>query len=194
MEFTGHATAALGLKFSEQKFRKIDPGWYKGGLLNTFLSLIGAGLKSQIQSLSEQLAQGDSNPAVVVQLSPLLVAAYSPDLDCVVLLKFEAWVAQEYKLEVGSQLITVNAYMERSMGVPADVKPGPNDDGQFGAFIPIIADFVTDDVETLDTRRAQINEEEWSRVRELGEEALARKPLLVRDGRPTACGRPGSQQ
>lgn len=194
MGLTGKATNALGLKFSEEKFKKIDAVWYQGGFKNTLLGLIGAGLKWQKDNLAQQLAEGDSNPAVVVRKSPLLVAPYSPDLDCVVLLKFPDWVAQEYKLDVGSRLITVNTYMDRSTGVPADVTPGPNDDGQFGPFVPVIADFITDDTDTLNARKAQISDEEWDKVQFLGDEALKRKPLLVRDGRPSASGRPGSAQ
>jgi len=192
MALRGQATAALGLSFSEAKFKKLEPTWYQGGFKNTLLGLVGAGLKWQIQNLTEQLARGDSNPAVVIQKSPLLVAPYSPDLDCVVLLKFPDWVAQEYKLDVGSRLITVNTYMDRSTGIPADVKPGPQDDGQFGPFVPVIADFITDDADKVSARKAEIADEEWDKVQFLGDEALKRKPALVREGRPTASGRPGS--
>jgi hypothetical protein len=60
--------------------------------------------------IKEQLIAGDSNPAVVVSVDPLRVAAYSPDLDSVAMLAFPNNFVDIYNLEIGTKLITVNTY------------------------------------------------------------------------------------
>src|SRR5579884_1143605 len=64
----------------------------------------------RVASFEQHLYYGDTRAAVVISTDPLLVAAYSDDLDCVVVLKFPAEFVDEYQLHVGSRLLTVNLY------------------------------------------------------------------------------------
>lgn len=79
--------------------------------------------KRLIEEIQEHLAVGDSRAAVVMSVKPILVAAYSDELDGVVILKFPCWLAKEHDLRVGDRLLTVNTYMQISMA--SDVHLGP---------------------------------------------------------------------
>lgn len=136
-----------------------------------------------IQGFARRLWVGDSRAAVVVSVEPLLVAAYTDELDCVALLRFPAELAAEYGLEVGSRLLTVNGYLYGETVAP-DLHEGPAAHHQYVNFIPLIADFLSEAVPRIEFRKAEISEAEWSRARELGEAYLARPEVRVRDGRP----------
>src|SRR5262249_51250149 len=75
--------------------------------------------------IEEQLQHGDSRAAIVVCTAPLLVAAYSDELDCIAMLRFPNTFAEEYKLWVGSRLLTVNTY-GRGQKYDEDLILGPN--------------------------------------------------------------------
>lgn len=139
--------------------------------------------------IPEQLAFGDSRAAVVVSTSPLIVAAYTDELDCVALLRFGEKILGEYELKDGSRLITVNTYSSLDFGVARDLELGPAHCGRYGNFSPFIADFLTDDHGRLRERKAEIDEAEWQRAEELGRRLLRSPKITPRDGRPTLCYR-----
>ena len=139
--------------------------------------------------VEEQLLYGDSRAAVVVSTFPLLVAAYTDELDCVAVLRFSDTFVQAYDLEVGSRLLTVNTYYYPNESHAKDLEIGPNNYGRYENFNPFIADFLTDDVETLEQRKAEISEDEWRRAEELGEKWLNNN-LPPRDGRPLYASYP----
>ncbi|MGL6075063.1 MAG: hypothetical protein ACRC8S_12965 [Fimbriiglobus sp.] len=119
-----------------------------------------------IDELGSHLKHGDSRAAVVVSLSPLVVAAYSDDLDCVALLKFPRDLVDDHRLKVGTKLITVNRYRE-SEEAP-DLVIGSHSSGMYTNFIPQIADFLTDDTDALKERKLGISQDEWERAYEFG--------------------------
>lgn len=131
--------------------------------------------------MSEHLKHGDSCAAVVVSTDPLLVAAYSEDMDCVAIQRFSSSFVREYGLSAGSRLLTVNFY-GCSKEVEGDLVPGMRYTGVWTAFNPLIADFLTDDLVRLEQRKREIEEEEWEYVFELGCAYLDRFPGLYRDG------------
>lgn len=133
--------------------------------------------------IEEHLLYGDSHAAVVLSTSPLLIAAYADELDCVAVLRFSDTFIQAYDLEVGSRLLTINAYYYPTDSHAKDLERGPNDSGQYGNFTPMIADFLTDDVEALEEHKDRISEDEWRTAAELGEKWL-NDNLPPRDGRP----------
>jgi hypothetical protein len=148
------------------------------------------------ERLREHLLRGDSRAAVVVSVSPLVVAAFSDDLDAVALLSFPPELAERYGLSVGSRLLTVNLYVnvpaahgdERLYAV--DLVPGPARSG-WSNFMPLIADFVSDDRDRIESRKRGISEEEWSRAERLTQTRIAALGLeTARDGRPSAIGMP----
>ena len=67
----------------------------------------------QIDYVTRALCYGDTQPAVVVSTQPLLIAAYSDEMDAVVMLKFPAEFVEKYSLSVGDRLTTSNVYFNR---------------------------------------------------------------------------------
>ena len=135
--------------------------------------------------IEEQLWHGDTRAAIVVKTDPLLVAAYTDELDCVAILHFNEALVSRYNLEIGSRLLTVNIYDYMDDGsYESDLTPGPRASGLYRNFTPLIADFLTDDLSRVAKRKAQIREDEWRRTEVLGQSYLSEKHARPRDGRP----------
>jgi hypothetical protein len=134
-----------------------------------------------VEVLTEHLDAGDSRAAVVVSTKPLLIAAYSDELDCVAMLEFPDWLVREHDLKPGSRLLTVNTYPP---GKGDDLQPGPKQLKKYENFYPLIADFVTEDKERVRQRKAAIAEEEWERCSTLAKEYRKQFPAKSRDGSP----------
>lgn len=71
-----YATDPLHAKLSTEKLRLLAPNLFSR---KRFFSNLIFG--NQIEAFQEYLYFGDSNPAVVIKLDPLLVACYSGDFD-----------------------------------------------------------------------------------------------------------------
>ena len=140
--------------------------------------------------IEEHLLYGDSRAAVVISVSPLLVAAYTDELDCIAMLRFDNSFAREYFLRAGSRLLTVNTYSGLTDSYEEDLEPGPDAIGRYGNFAPYIAEFLTDDADRVEKRKAEINEDEWRRAERFGREYLAKHGMKARDGRPMLCPLP----
>jgi Fe-S cluster assembly iron-binding protein IscA len=182
-----------GVVLSPSKLQRLQPELFArtGGFFRRLLgSGRDSGLEEYCDSLSEHLQQGDSRAAVVVSLAPLVVAAYTDELDCVALLRFPEDLVAEYGLQVGSRLLTVNRYFQGGER-PGDLVPGPRDTRQYTNYIPIIADFLATDRARVERRKAAIGEDEWERAAEMGR-ALLGRGVTPRDGRPLHCDRPAT--
>jgi hypothetical protein len=141
------------------------------------------------EKFAEHLRFGDSRAAVVVDPEKALVAAYTDELDCVVLLKFDPQLTRQYRWEVGTRLLTVNTYTKKHRkSMAADLSFGTNHLDRYGNFHPLIADLLTDDMRALKERKSRITEDEWARTIALARQALLR-PVPPRDGRPMLAGR-----
>jgi hypothetical protein len=125
---------------------------------------------------------GDSRAAVVVSSDPLLVAAYTDELDCVAILRFVPGPPIP-DLPVGSRLLTVNTY-KRGTRLDSDLFPGPLRLDRWVGFYPIIADFICADQDLIDRRKAGIDEQEWERTLRFGMEYLSAHSRASRDGSP----------
>jgi hypothetical protein len=134
----------------------------------------------------EYLQYGDSRAAVVVSLRPLLVAAYTDELDCTIPLEFPEPFVAEYGLRDRFRLLTVNTH-RRLDEYDADLIPGPAQKGRWSGFSPIIAEFLSDDRERIEWRKAQISEAGWLRSYMMGKSYLKLRPSVWRDGRPGHC-------
>jgi TPR repeat protein len=138
--------------------------------------------------LDEHLQHGDSRAAVVIRTQPdLLVAAYSDELDCVILLRFDSKLATQYGLSEGSRLLTVNTYGRRDS---PDVKPGPKAQHRWTSVYPLIAEFLSDDVDRLRTRKQEIADEEWNRAFAQGKSDVEQPGFQTRNGNPYLSGTP----
>jgi hypothetical protein len=179
------ASDSIRVRVSEAKLRKLQPELYETrGLPAGFRwGARELGPAQVVQLIAEHLSFGDSRAAVVVQETPLVVAAYTDELDCVALLSFPDWLKQDYELRSGSRLLTINTY-GRGKGVSPDLVPGPASLGRWTAFYPIIAEFVSDDLDLIDRRKQSIGSEEWERTWSFGQARLRDPAPRIRDGRP----------
>lgn len=137
-----------------------------------------------VDRFREHLQFGDTRAAVVLSLEPLLIAAYTDELDCVAVLRFDERLLRYHELEVGSRLVTVNTYGS-SDRVSADLDPGPGDTRNWTNFHPLIVDLLSDDVELIQGRRGEIEAEEWARCREQGDAYREAHPGRAREGAPS---------
>ena len=136
-----------------------------------------------IEMLKEHMVAGDSRAAVVVSTKPLLVAAYTDELDCVVMLEFPESLVKDYDLKPGSRLLTVNTYPTR--GDAKDLHRGPKELKRYKNVFPVIADFFAENRERVDKRKTAIPEEEWERCTTLGNDYHERYPKSFRNGAPS---------
>jgi len=141
-----------------------------------------------LKHIEEHLWYGDSRAAIVVSVAPLLVAAYTDELDAVAILRFTDELVEQYDLKVSSRLLSVNIYYS-SLDSASDLIIGPGAAGRWANFSPLIAEFLSDDSERMNERKDQISEQEWQRTEELASDKLE-NDKHVRDGRPMLCSRP----
>ncbi|MGC4034040.1 MAG: hypothetical protein QM754_20355 [Tepidisphaeraceae bacterium] len=171
------------INLSPTKLQRLRPDLFGfGAVLDFALTFLLVRSFPHKKMIREALRGGDSRAAVVMSTEPLIVAAYTDELDCVAMLKFDSSLAADYQLKPGSKLLTVNTYWQGK--VVRDLTAGPGTYGRYGNFSPMIADFLTDDAERLQTRKKQIDKAEWQRTWELGRAYLKATPDRARDGRP----------
>ena len=139
---------------------------------------------------NEHLLCGDSRAAIVVSTDPLIVAAYTDELDCVAMLQFPNRLITEYNIKVYDRLLTVNLYMVEGE-LAEDLEHGSASYNRYSNFIPFIAEFLSDNLSQIKLRKAQILETEWERTKYLAEKYIAKNGRKrVRDGRPMYCKKP----
>jgi hypothetical protein len=179
------------LPLSVAKLRRLHPELFdKSGIGLAWDRLTGL-QEGLVERLEEHLIYGDSRAAVVLSIDPLLVAAYTDVFDCIALLRFPDFLAEEYGLKPRSRLLTVNTYL-RGLRMARDLEDSPRGHAYYANFQPAIADFVTEDLDRLRKRKQTIHNDEWALAWELGQEYLQRHGPAARDGRPTMSLRPAT--
>jgi hypothetical protein len=176
------------LPLSEERLQRLQPR-----LLNAAGWVGEADRLSWIESIRQTLARGESRAAVVVDAAQSVVASYTDELDCAVLLQFDTAFGLVHGWQNGTRLLSVNAYFGRDKGLAPDLQPGPGDTGRSGNVWPLVADLLTDDHERLRACKQMIREEEWNRAGQLGRRLLADE-AVPRDGRPLGSRRPAGAQ
>ena len=179
MDNTSAASDPGGITIDPARLRRLSPSLFGvGGLFRG----------PRRAALQEYLWNGDSRAAVVMRLEPLLVASYSDDFDAVVMLRFDR-PPTDLHLAVGTRLLAVNTF--RPGGVVAgDIVRGPLATQGWANVHPIIADFVCANPDRVERRKAMIGEDEWQRTWQLGQQHLATRPHLARDGAPHRSVKP----
>ena len=172
------ATNAALLTLSDDRLRKLQPQ-----LFDTAQWTREDDRTRWLRDIRHTLARGDGRAAVVVDAANAVVASYTDELDCVVLLRFDRALGQAYGWRDGTRLLSANSYLRRDGGVAPDLRPGPGDEGRWGNVWPLIADLLTDDATALAAGKKAIAEPEWERTLQLGRRALADR-ITPRDGRP----------
>lgn len=133
--------------------------------------------------IDEYLCMGDTQPAVVVSLSPLTVAAYSDEMDAVVMLRFPDKLAEQYALTEGTRLVTSNVYAYGSaFNAARDIFVGKNYLNRYSDFIPMVSLFLSDDENFIRSRTELFDEEHWKKVELKAEKYFLNHPKLYRNG------------
>lgn len=152
--------------------------------------VMGEAPEKLLDDIEDILLNCDSRAAVVTSESPLRVAAYSDEFDGVVLLHFPQSLRTALRLEKGSRLVTINQYYYDDSGelpISKDLIIGENSLDNSHRMInirPLIADFLTDDMQAVNDRKAAIEESEWQRCQELADHYETKLHFWSRNGHP----------
>ncbi|MCA8987579.1 MAG: hypothetical protein KDA78_08060 [Planctomycetaceae bacterium] len=144
-------------------------------------------LKMNTEWLANLLFHGDSRAAVVVSIHPLIVSAYTDELDTALLLSFPKVFVKRFQLEAGQRLLSANSYCFECNGArqtAADLEEGPKATGTFANFIPIICEFLSEDSGRIEQRKREIDKREWQYAMKIGKRLLNESKYEPRDGRP----------
>lgn len=178
------------IRLSHAKLKRLCPEFFAFGIDPiAWFDQIAGERAIRIFAVADQLIHGDSRAAVVMSVSPLLVAAYTDELDCIAMLHFPDEFVSEHNLRVRSRLLTVNRYF-RYGRLPGDLENGPLSYNRYPNFQPFIADFLSNDTDRILSRKAKVREDEWIRAWVLGKRYLAKFGNRARDGSPSYCDRP----
>ena len=190
LDNSSQASDPLGVRLSRPRlYQAMELPW---GLM-WFLRLV-PGLRHfrQLEEMiGEYLYHGDSRAALVVSLHPVLVAAYTDELDCVALLEFPVEFLERFQLKLDQRLVSVNVYY-RGDDVAPDLIPGPHDTGRWINFEPLIANFLTKELDKVRDRQESISQSEWERCAAAAQEALA-AGIRPRSGQPLSSGDPAGE-
>lgn len=162
------------LPMSKEKYRNI---------IKNHLKLSGVQSNEVIMNFpffNENFIYGDTQPAIVVSLSPLVISAYSDELDAVLFLKFPEELAASYGLREGMRLTASNCYPSAKT-LSKDIFPGKNYNGHFKDFMPMIHLFFSYDDERALELTSNFSENMWAYVEQLTAER-AKKRCNPRDG------------
>ena len=134
-----------------------------------------------IDGVTRALFYGDTQPALVVSVSPLTVAAYSDEIDGVLMLRFPDTFVEKYSLYPGMRLTTSNVYF-RLEQFPADIVIGENFCRRYNDFLPIVQLFIGKNDEKIKAKTALFSEDVWNRVSEMAARYTEKLPDTYRDG------------
>jgi len=157
-----------------------DQSW-----INRWIGVDDPDGQSQVmESLATHLWQGDANPALVVKTNPLTIAAYTPDIDNVMLLRLPESTPQDLKLELrpGTKLVTCNTYGTMPPEL-CDISPGPEASGTWTNCNCVIADLITEDAARLAELKNSFSSSAWRKCESHAANRLQQQHPC-RDGRP----------
>ena len=172
------------LMLSDERLHRIQPTLFD---LSRWTSALDR--DNWLEAIRGALARGAGRAAVVVDAANSVVAAYTNELDCVVLLQFPDSFGLVHGWQNGTRLLAMTSYRSRDQGVAPDLQPGPGDTGRWGNAWPLVADLLTDDHAGLAARKRAIEGAEWDRAWALGRSVLAGGGI-PRDGRPLGSRQP----
>jgi hypothetical protein len=174
-QLVGTASDSGGFSLDEEKLRALFPDF--------------EWTADQLGYLNEHLTRGDSRAAIVASVEPLVVSAYSDELDAVILVKFPDQLVKQYSLAVGDLLIASWTY-PRFRPDPRDIVQGGHNLGRHNNGVPIVADFFSNSLDKIKQRKEGVAREEWDRVLALTPVALKRAEGKYRTSFPLYVGIP----
>ena len=171
---SSYADNQAKVKFSYKKYYS-----FRDKIGSKFSEKFRADMK--IDFATKVLFYGDTQPAVVVSTAPLLIGAYSDEMDAVVMLRFPDEFAKQYKLTVGTRLTTSNVYFtERA--IADDIHIGEKDSRQYTDFAPLVQLFFGKKDDKIMEKTKLFGEDVWQAVSEKANEYLRFYPNCSRDG------------
>lgn len=179
---TTFATDALGIDLDVCKLKFLIPELFTP-FQKLKYKLKNWRFSSHIEQVAEHIKLGDSQGAIVVNTTPLLIAAYNADIDCVVMLKFENKIQEQYQFKIKDKLVCVNTFGD-APELQSDLIPGKNNSEMWTIVHPIIADLVSNSTTALDKRKNEIGDEGYNYIWNLASEYLTLKKGVYRDGKP----------
>lgn len=173
-----YAENKSNIKFSKEKYKEIKE-------LFDFNKSELSFYKKAKGKIKAYLKGGDLQPAIVYSLFPLQIAAYSDEMDAVVLLKFPSSFIHKYKLEEGQRLVTSNVYWPKNiLSVAEDIFVGENYSGYYRDVIPIVALFLCDSKSEEEVKSLVnlFDETLWEKVSNKAREYVKINPNIYRNG------------
>lgn len=172
---TGYADNQANVSLSYKKYYAV-----RKLICKTFGEKFGYDMR--MNSATMALKYGDTQPALVVSANPLRIAAYSDELDAVVMLRFPEELARQYDLSEGTRLTTANVYLYEYGPYGKDYFPGAGFTHQFADFVPVVQLFLGKNDEKIRSKVNLFDAATWEKVAGLAEEYQAEHPGMERDG------------
>lgn len=157
------AENAGGVKLSEEKFRQVRDNILKMSFVRKMQ------YNNSFQRINDYMVNGDTQPAVVYSVKPLIISAYSDEMDGVVFLEFPDVLAEIYNLHTGVRLVTSNVY-NCGFKTAKDINTGAGYLKRYTDFTPIVQLFLAKDENYVMKRTELFDETVWNRVNQLTEE------------------------
>lgn len=157
------AENAGGVNLSAEKFSQV-----RDKVLKLFLAKKWR-YNSNFQCINDCISNGDTQPAIVHSVSPLIISAYSDEMDGVVFLEFPEKLTEMYNLYEGMRLVTSNVY-NCGFKIAKDINIGKDYLKRYTDFTPIVQLFLAEDENYIMSRTELFDEEVWDRVKHLTEE------------------------
>lgn len=136
----------------------------------------------QFDRVDEFLSHGDTQPAIVKSVDPLIISAYSDELDAVVFLRFPDVLVDKYKLKINDRLVTSNTYTLLVDRVEKDISPGEFWLERYSDFSPLVQLFLSDEEDFIRKRIELFDEDKWKRVEMLTQEKHNNGKFVCRYG------------
>lgn len=172
-----------GLELSDFKLKTLRPDIYSlGGSIKQMFSKFGSGFTPR-DMIATILQHGDSQPAIVISMRPLLVSAYSDEFDGVVILDIPEPLKESYKLQLGTRLLTCCFYGQDDK-VQGDIITGAGFSKRWQLFMPVLADLCSGDYPRIRQLKQKIDENNWHKAWYMGLAYRRQKPGWVRFGIP----------
>ncbi len=171
---SGRAENQANVKFSYKKYYS-----FRNKINTKFSGRFYSDMR--IDFVTRALFYGDTQPAVVVSVDPLLIAAYSDEMDAVVMLRFPDEFVTKYNLYPGIRLTTSNVYFTGPQNA-GDIFVGEHYSRQYADFMPIVQLFLGKKDEKILAKADLFSEDTWNRVHEQANEYVSQHPDLYRDG------------